>query len=403
MHLNIAKNVVYQILARVTNALAGLVVTVLIARNLGVSAFGDYTKIISFVGLFYLVSDFGLNAVYLQKENNHAEFKDLFYIRLLSSIILAIVASIIGFTLPYQQASQLGFSHAVKNGIIIFSPSIVMYSLLLTSQVVFQKSLEYSKLFIANFIGAIATIAGVGLSVVYKLELSGVIVALVIGDFVGTLSAFLLTKQKIFPVKTNRPFTKDLIYESFPIAMILIFNLVYFRADTMILSFMKSSQDVGVYGLAYKFFDFLLAIPLFFSNVLYPFFLGRAKNFRKGSLNVQTYSFTLIIVAILLAVIFWFLAPLLTLISNSYSLSIIPFRLLIISLPFFFLSSILQWFLIANKKQNFLLKVYIFSAIINVFLNLIFIPAASYRASAIITGLTEAIVCIALFWEYKKV
>lgn len=403
MHLKIAKNVIYQILARAVSALAGLITTVLIAGNLGASVFGEYIKIITFVGFFYLFSDMGLNAIYLQKDTEHVHFKDLFYTRLTVSIALTIIAILLGFLLPYNNSQNLGFSQNAKTGIAIFSLSIVMYAILLTSQAVFQKALEYKKLFIANSLGSVVTLTGVYLVLINSLGIFGILAALIFGDLLAAISSMFLAERKILPAKVNLEFIKELTIESFPLMLMLVFNLVYFRIDTILLSFLKPSQDVGIYGLSYRFFDFLLAIPLFFANALYPSFIQRAKNYRKGIIKEQTYSFVLILISFSLSFVFWFAAPLFTIINNSFNDSILPFRLLILSLPFFFLSSFFQWYLIAHKKQKFLLGVYIISAVINVILNFVFIPIASYKASAIITGVTEGFVCLLLFIEYKKI
>jgi O-antigen/teichoic acid export membrane protein len=59
-------------------------------------------------------------------------------------------------------------------------------------------------------------------------------------------------------------------------------------------------------------------------------------------------------------------------------------------------TSLLQWSLITLGKQKFLLYIYLISAIINVALNLIFIPSFSYLASAVITGVTELLVMVIL-------
>jgi O-antigen/teichoic acid export membrane protein len=176
----------------------------------------------------------------------------------------------------------------------------------------------------------------------------------------------------------------------------LVFNLVYFRVDTILLSLLKTSNDVGVYGLSYKFFDFLIALPLFLSNSLYPFLLANKKNTRKFFLLVWNYLLIFAITGVFLIIPFLFLSPVFTFIRNDYVLSVLPFNLLLFSLPIFFVTSLLQWTLITLGKQKFLMWVYFASTIINIILNLIFIPQYSYIASAIITGVTELLVMIIL-------
>ena len=60
------------------------------------------------------------------------------------------------------------------------------------------------------------------------------------------------------------------------------------------------------------------------------------------------------------------------------------------------MTNILQWSLIAKNQQRYLLLIYLVIAVINIILNLIFIPMFGYIASAIITGITEFLIFVLL-------
>ncbi len=64
-HFTIAKNTIYQSIARTVASFIGFIITIIIARNFGITEFGDYIKITSYVAAFYLIIDFGLNAFFL--------------------------------------------------------------------------------------------------------------------------------------------------------------------------------------------------------------------------------------------------------------------------------------------------------------------------------------------------
>jgi len=86
-----------------------------------------------------------------------------------------------------------------------------------------------------------------------------------------------LTRESIWPLSFDRAFAKEIFIKSFPIGLMLIFNLIYFRVDMFLLSLLAPTKDVGIYGLSYKFFDFLIALPLFLSNAIYPFLIKQKK------------------------------------------------------------------------------------------------------------------------------
>ena len=179
----------------------------------------------------------------------------------------------------------------------------------------------------------------------------------------------------------------------------LILNLVYFRIDILLLSFFKTSFDVGVYLLAFRFFDFFIAIPLFLSSALYPKLLESVKEKKGLKLIFKNYFFIYLVFSILIIFPVWFLSPLFSFISPEFAQASVPFRVLILSLPIFFVTSFFQWILITLDKQKFLLTVYFGSVIVNIILNIIFIPEYSYLASAVITVICEAIVFVILAYK----
>ena len=67
-HLLVAKNTFYQLVARSATSFIGFLITLIIARHYGVLGYGDFTKITSYVALFYLVIDFGLNAFFCNRK-----------------------------------------------------------------------------------------------------------------------------------------------------------------------------------------------------------------------------------------------------------------------------------------------------------------------------------------------
>ena len=170
----------------------------------------------------------------------------------------------------------------------------------------------------------------------------------------------------------------------------------------MILTVFRSTSEVGVYGLARSFFEFPLAIPTFFMNAIYPILIQRTKNKKQktkiqetGLLDIVKKSMIfLIISSLLLFVICFLLSPYLILIKQDFAPSVNVFRILVLGLPIFFLSSLFMWVLIAFGKQKLLALIYGNVMIVNVLLNLFFIPRYGPQAAAIILIISELIVLI---------
>ncbi len=397
MHFfKIAKNTLYQSIAKLFSSFIGFLITIIIARSFGVLGYGDFIKITSFVAPFYLFVDFGLNAFYLQLKKEEENYSRFFSLRLFLALLVFILINLINIFLPYNEFNNIGYSPVVKFGIFLFSISLFSQAIIYSSSAIFQKRLKYFYYMLSILLGSAVNLVLVLFFTKMQGSITYVILAFVISGILTALFTILFAREKISSLKLNIQFSKKLIGLSFPLALMLIFNLVYFRIDAIILTFLKSTKDVGVYGLSFKFFDFLIALPLFLSNSLYPILLQNQKNLRKLKLIIKNYSFVFIFSGIFLIIPFWFLSLLFSFINKDFLEAVLPFRILLFSLPFFFISSFFQWVLIAFKKQKFLMFVYLLTSLLNILLNLIFIPKYSYLASATITIISEALIVLIL-------
>ena len=390
----VIKNTLWQSIARLFSSFIGFLITIIIASHFGVLGYGDFVKITSFVAPFYLLIDFGLNAFYLQLENK--QYSKLFWLRIYIAFITFALINFINLFLPYDSVLNSGYSPSVKMGIFIFSFSAFSQAIIFSSLAVFQERLRYLSYMVSIILGSIINIFLVLIMALSNNQINYVILAFVLSGFSTALLAAIFLKEKISMPKVNYLFSKKLLIESFPLALMLFFNLIYFRIDSIILALLKSTGDVGIYGLSYKFFDFLIALPLFLSNSLYPILLQNQKNYRKLKLIIRNYSLVFLFFGIVLIIPFWFFSPFFSLIKEDFVKSVLPFRILLLSLPFFFISSFLQWVLISFKDQKFLTLIYFVCAVFNIVLNLIFIPQYSYIAAAIITIASEGLVVLLL-------
>lgn len=389
-------NTAFQTIARIISSGISFIITIVIAKSFGVFGYGDFTKVTAYVGLFYVFVDFGLNAIFLQKDKDGEHFKNLLYPRLIAGVILVILINAIAALLPFDKDLGLGFSPQVRQGIFLYSFYLLMQGVILSATAIFQRTLRYDRLFFATTLGSVGTLIATGFVAFFHLQILFLYAAFIFGGLLSAGASLISVEKKILPFSLNSHFIKQMLRESFPLGLMLVFNLVYFRSDMILLSIYRSTSEVGIYGFAYKFFDFLIALPLFLSNAVYPLLLERQKNYRTFFLTVHSYLVLFIFFSILFGFIAWFLSPLVSLVKADFSPAIIPFRILILSLPFFFGTSFLQWVLIAKKKQRYLLFVYFFSTVLNILLNMLYIPFLGYIASSIITVISEGIVFILL-------
>lgn len=392
----IISNTAWQLIARIASSGTSFCITILIARSLGVSGYGDLAKITAFVSLFYLLIDLGLNAVFLQSEEHEKRFADLFSFRIVMAIGLFFLVGSIALFLPYTPSTGVGYSPLVKIGIIFFGLTFLGRAVSYSTAAVFQREFSYRYSTLASLGGSVMTLISVALFLFLKAPLLSIVGAYVLGSVTEGVLDMIFVKEKVTTLSFDTRFAKRLLLDTLPITIMLLLNLMYFRVDLFLLTILKSTHDVAMYDFAYRFFDFLIALPLFLSNSMYPALLSTEKNTRIALPKLMLYTLGFAILGVVIAIPVWIGSPLLLLVKHEFSDASLALRLLVLSLPIFFATNIIQWVYIAKKKQVFLLFVYGGSLLLNIILNIFFIPHYSYVGSAIITGVSEAGVLLAL-------
>ncbi|MBI3385249.1 flippase [Candidatus Gottesmanbacteria bacterium] len=406
----VAYNTLIQVAGRLFTGAVTYLITLVLVRQYGPIGFGEFIKILTFVSYFYIMADFGLNAVVVkqleEKAKNQYVLGNLLGLRMVISLGLIFVAiSLLAF-LP--QGVNQGFTAVVRIGIIIGSLTILTQSIITTTNAYFQKTLRYDKSVLAAALGYILSFLLAYLFARLEAPISLVALAYVLGGMLTVAVSFLLLPEKIMP-QFDFSSWRVLFFKSLPLGLTLILNLVYFKADSFILTLLRSTEEVGVYGLAYKFFETTLVFPTFFMNSMYPVFLAKLKIRREDFMEVFKKSgVVLIFSSLLITLALYVFAPLLiNFTSGPKSLDFIgatsALRVLSLSLPFFFISSFLMWFLITHDKQKTLVPIYALSMLLNIVLNLILIPKYGYIAAAATTLITEAFVTILLLIPSRSV
>lgn len=404
MKFKIAANTLSQLIGKAITTLTTLVATILIARTYGPENYGDFTLITTYVALFYLISDFGFNAIVLEKiqnQNNKKEyFKTLLGLRVFWSFILVFISISLLSLLPQTH----GFNNAVRIGIIIFSLSIITQSITTTANVIFQNKLRYDQASLALFTGSLLNLILVIFFTSNNSPLIFIITSFLLGNLLTSITSLFLSKKTDSEIDLLPSFNfskfKEIFINSVPLGVTLVFNLIYFRADTFILALTRSQEEVGNYGLAYRFFETVLVLPTFFMNTLYPLFLSVKNNPESLKKTVSKSFKILLIISIFTSLIFLIIAPNLISISGGakFDQSTTALRLLSLSFPSFFLSSLYMWLLITLGKRKILAAIYGSSMILNIILNLIFIPAFGIPAAALTTLLGETLILITTYY-----
>lgn len=423
LRFKILLNTFFQVIGKVVSSGFGFLVAILLARFYGVNNFGEYVKITAYVTAFWIMGDFGLNAIVLQKyskminadesgktqinfdiENKNSitwEFNLLLTLRILLSLFLIFLSLAILSFIPS------GYSAVSKLGIILMSFTILSQNIHLTCNSIFQHELAYQKTLIALVVTNVVSFILITGAIYLKFPIIFVVSSYSLSGFVLIFVSLFLVKKYVSEIKLIFDWgrLRSLFVVATPLGLVLIFNVLYFHIDSVLLAVFKSNRDVGLYGYAYKFFETALVLPTFYGNSVYPVLLSRLKNDVSGFNRLFKRSILLLLLgSCFLTVIFIFLAPLIIKVSTnstSFAGSVASLQILSLSFPVYFVTSIFMWYFVSLKKNKFLLFVYGSSLLLNFVLNLIFIPRFSYVASSWITGISEVYILVIFIVFYR--
>lgn len=402
----ISVNTLMQFIVRFIGSIATLVTTLLITYFLGLDTVGSFTKVIAFVGIFYLLIDFGLNSIVIKHYYKTVEEQigNLIVLRLFLAVILLPIILVFSYILPYNEIAGTGFSGIEKGAILIYSLTLIALAVNNTLQAFLQRKLNYSLLVFPS-LASNAILIAIILYAVYFGNFYLLISAYIFSGTIMAILSYFQIKSKYktkLKLKNFNSFSRLVLLASWPLGVMLLINLLYSRADVFILTFLKPTSDVGTYGISYRFFEVALALPTFLANSTYPLLLKASEN-KKEYLTLFTKYLKLYISLSIIAMIgVLTFAPFIKILGTQFSLSVLPLQILAISLPFFFGTSLLQWHFLIKGKLTFLVPLYAVALAANILLNLKFIPQFSFLAAAIITVVSEALVFILMLWYFYK-
>lgn len=399
----ITLNTIASSIGRVAGGLLALVSIGFITRSLGASGFGEYATVVAYLSTFNILADLGLYSLLTkeiaQKPDQEKELVSQFFtLRLIVAVLFLFIAVILAGLFPY--------SSEVKVGIAITASGFLFLSLSQIFLGVFQKYIQIYKAAISEFVGRAVQLGFVWYFFTRGEGLLHFLWALVISTFVIFALNFIFARELVsFKLKINLNEWKRILKETYPIAASLIFTLLYFKADTLLLSVMRPAEDVGIYNAAYKVLETIIFFPAAFMGLMLPRLSSFAKE-NKNKLSETLAKLTDLTIASALPVFVGgtFLSySIASFIGGSEFLaSGLPLQILFLAIAIIFFGTLYGNTIIAMGLQKKAMWAYFIGFIVNFIANIIVIPRYSYIGTSWTTVLTEFLVTIYLVWIIKR-
>lgn len=399
-----AYNSFVQIVGKSLSIFLGLLSVALIARYLGVSGFGRYTVLTNFLGIFAVLADLGLTMVTAQLINERPTersriLNNLFGFRLFTASLIILSGLLIAGLLPYYRA--------LWSILLVLSLSYFFIALNQVLVGLLQSELKTDYLMIAEVVGRLFWLFGLLISQRFGWGLLGVAAATGLSGLINFGLAWYWA-GKVIKIKLayDPVIWRDIAQRSWPLAVTIILNLLYLRADILLLNWFQGESVVGLYGAAYKVIDVLTSLPFLIVGLLLPLLTRAWANRQQQYFNSLIDSaLSVLLMAVLPIIIGGQLlsGPIINLIAGSEFAAAGPIlALLLLAIAGIFISCLFNHILIAINRQKIMVWPYLAVAVTAVPAYLILIERFSYWGAAAVTVYSELLIAWLAAYKSKK-
>ncbi len=392
-----------QVMGKVFALGFSLITVGLLTRYLGTEGFGHYTTTIAFLQFFGIIVDFGLavaiaQLIAAQRSRTNSLISNAFTFRLITAVIFFGIAPFAILLLPYPDI--------VKQAAFVATWALFFVSLNQIAISLFQRELKMVTPSIAEVLGR-AVIAGGMIAVVWLgWDLVAVMVAVMIGNALQFIITF-ATAQRLAKIRLafDWPVWKEIFSISWPIGLSIIFNLIYFRADTIILSLFWDQSVVGLYGAPYKVLEVLTTFPYLFMGLMLPLLSASwaAKNTAAFAGQLQRAWDVMLIVTLPMVVGGVVLAEeIIILVAGQQFIAATPIlQLLLVATGAIYVSNVFTHAVIALQQQRRMLFGFATVAVVALVGYFWLIPQYSYWAAAGVTLVAELLIFVIAAWVVR--
>ena len=380
---------------------------ILIARHLGVEEYGQLSFALTFTSFFAVSLDLGLSTLFVREVSRKKELLKNYTSNILGiKFILAILNVFI--LLIIINVFQEHFLVDVKSLIYFF----IIYTILVNFNIFFKSLFQaIEKMQYEAYVRIIQSFALFALGVIFILfnySIAWIAVAYVLSGFIGFLiNIVIIIRRKISFLKPrfNIKLYKDLLKESWPFALSIIFNIIYFKIDIIMLGFLKTNIDVGLYVAAYNIVILFYYLPQTVSSALLPIISRLFLTNREKLISVykQLFDYHYIFGVFFSLLLFIESKEIINLLFGSdYASAHIVLKILSIAIIFKYIAYISGITLTSINKQKTRTKYQGITTVINIGLNIVLIPYIGIIGAAISTVVTEMFLAGFYFYTTSK-
>lgn len=423
-------NTLAQIAGKVATAIISIGMIKIVTGYLDIAWYGLYSKIYNYLSIFAVIADLGLYTITVRELTKYAEDErmvakissNILTLRTWSGLLIVVLSLIIA---PFLQ----GYDSMMALLGIFIAGLFTLLGLINSSLMSYlQATLRTEFSFIANTSGKLLTF-GMVIMFVWVFfpsssdisEMNKYLLIMLAGLAWNMLMTWLTWwyANKWHPIRFGWDITyiKHILTLSLPYWIALFLNVIFFKADTILLSVMESSEiadtAVALYSLPMKIVEVGMMYGTVFLNSLLPV-LTTAIEKKEQEKEKKLMNHALLLLGsagLMITLSLFFLAPwVIEIIStNAYIHTTVmgytavdAMRIVVWIFLVYFVSSLFTYSLIAHGEQKNMMYINAIIAFLNIIGNIIVIPMFSFIGSAWVTLGTQVLLLILTWWFVKK-
>ena len=392
---------------RILSMLISLIATSVIARGLGPSNFGELSYAISFVGIFSFLYSLGIDGILYRELIKYPNKKNellgsAFMIKLSTGLLAALIVNVSAFFLAKNDVSFL-LIFIISGTFIFNSFQIINYEFQSRVESKYPSLVTLLITLILNILKVLVIFSGKG--VIY------LAIILLLESILYAICFWFIYKKKIggniFDWKFNKNTAVSLVKDSWPLIFTGVFAMIYARIDQVLIKHIMESSSVGIYDSAVRLSEVWYFIPNIIVSAFFPAIINAKKTSEKlyHSRLVKLALF-LITLSIVIALPVSILAPFIIkiLYGQKFISAVGILKIYIWSITGTFLINLITQYLIAENRRKSLLVLNLVPMVINVALNLLWIPIYGITGAAYATLISYSVGPVfLLFFDYIKI
>jgi len=400
----IAKNTVFLIAGDMTYKLVMILFISVLARKIGLELFGVFMLAQILAGLAIVIANPGVSQILYRDVATNKESSSYL---IGAAAILRLIFLPIGFGILMVASFLLGYSSNVFRIIAVVGCGVLILHISENYFSVFKAMGKVHLVMVSKGLHSLLLLAIVFILITIRLNVMEVAIAYLVKAFLVVIMVVAI--GAFAGIRHSMPSNRHLVSilrRGFPLGLQTLMIGIYLYIDTVMISIMRTMEEVGCYQAAYRLVTSLNFIALAFTIAIFPIFvrLYASRRDRLEEAYYRSMKYLLVVGSGMMAGTTVLSEKIIALFYGAgFSSSIRLLQILIWSEILIFLSFACASILLAFDRRWVLFWQTILAALLNIVINL---PAIYYLGAigaAITTVITEMLALCFLLWQVNKI